>query len=63
MPTVNNYIKDSITSIKIDKDGVEKLLSKIKPHKACGPDQIPNMVLKVVYDFFIKSFEHFNFKF
>ena len=46
MPTVNKYIKDSITSIKIDKDGVEKLLSKIKPHKACGPDQIPNMVLK-----------------
>ena len=39
-------IKDEITSIKIDPSGVEKLISNIKPHKASGPDDIPNLVLK-----------------
>ena len=39
-------IKDEINTIKIDPSGVEKLLSSIKPHKASGPDDIPNLVLK-----------------
>ena len=34
------------TSIRIDPSGVEKLISNIKPHKASGPDDIPNLVLK-----------------
>ena len=45
MPPVNKTVKTSLTDIKIDTVGVEKLLSKIKPHKACGPDELPNMVL------------------
>ena len=46
MPEVNKTVKDSITSLKINSKGIEKLLSEIQPHKACGPDEIPNIVLK-----------------
>ena len=46
MPDVKKVIKDSITSLKVNPKGVEKLLSDIKPHKACGPDEIPNIILK-----------------
>ena len=45
-PPVNKRIEASTSSIKIEAAGVEKLLSEIKPHKACGPDEIPNLVLK-----------------
>ena len=45
MPPVNKTVNTSLTDIKVDTVGVEKLLLKIKPHKACGPDELPNMVL------------------
>ena len=32
--------------LKVTSKGVENLLSDIKSHKACGPDEIPNIVLK-----------------
>ena len=35
-----------ISDIKINTAGVCKLLKAINPHKACGPDQIPNVILK-----------------
>ena len=42
----NSTLCSPLEHIKIDSKGVEKLLNNIKPHKACGPDQIPNIVLK-----------------
>ena len=35
-----------ITQIKITTPGVAKLLHELNPHKAMGPDGIPNTVLK-----------------
>ena len=46
MPPVSLYINDSLENIKVEVKGVENLLSKIQPHKAQGPDRIPNFVLK-----------------
>ena len=46
LPPVKLKINDSLTSIKIETKGVEKLLSSIQSHKAFGPDEIPNIVLK-----------------
>ena len=46
LPPVSLQIKDSLSNIKIETKGVEKLLSDIKPSKASGPDQILNLVLK-----------------
>ena len=34
--------------IEITLDGVVSLLQKLKPFKVCGPDQIPNHILKEV---------------
>ena len=36
----------SMSNIIFSTDGIEKLLSKLKPRKACGPDLIPIRVLK-----------------
>ena len=38
--------KSRIGDLSISSNGVEKLLAEIKPHKASGPDRIPNRVLK-----------------
>ena len=46
MPRVSLRVRGSISDIKVDDKGVENLLKKIQPHKAPGPDDIPNMVLK-----------------
>ena len=46
MPPVTLNCKESLTEITIDVAGVQKLLSEIKPHKANGPDDIPNLVLQ-----------------
>ena len=46
LPPVKLEINDSLTSIKIETKGVEKLISSIQSHKAFGPDEIPNIVLK-----------------
>ena len=46
MPDVKNIVKDSITSLKVDSKGTEKLLSDIKPHKACGPTKYQTSSLR-----------------
>ena len=38
--------KEKMPEIKISSDGILKLLHVIKPHKASGPDRIPNRLLK-----------------
>ena len=35
-----------ISQLKITEPGVEKLLGKLNPRKASGPDNIPNLILK-----------------
>ena len=35
-----------ISEIKVDRQGIIKLLKNLNPRKACGPDSIPNMFLK-----------------
>lgn len=42
----SNYT--NIPQIEITLDGVVKLLQEPKPYKTCGPDQIPNRLLKEV---------------
>ena len=42
--------KKKMPNIKVTEAGVRKLLLKIKPHKAAGPDRIPNRVLKELAD-------------
>ena len=42
--------KKKMPNIKVTEAGVRKLLLKIKPHKAAGPDRIPNGVLKELAD-------------
>ena len=37
--------KTKIQDIVITADGIEKLLADLKPHKASGPDRLPNRVL------------------
>ena len=44
--TEGNY--PDMPEIEITLDGVVSLLQKLKPFKACGPDQIPNRILKEV---------------
>jgi hypothetical protein len=38
----------SMFNIKINKNGLLKLLLNIKEHKATGPDDIPGKLLKIV---------------
>ena len=35
-----------ITPIKVQSFGVKKLLLQLKPHKASGPDHLPNRIFK-----------------
>ena len=46
MPPVKLRVEESLRSIKVDSNGVEKLLRQIQQHKASGPDNLPNLVLK-----------------
>ena len=46
MPPVSLFIHEPLEQIQVETKGVEKLLHKIQPHKAKGPDNIPNYVLK-----------------
>ena len=42
MPTLAEGNYPDMPEIEITLDGVVSLLQKLKPFKACGPDQIPN---------------------
>ena len=48
MPTLTEGNYPDMAEIEITLDGVVSLLQKLKPFKACGPDQIPNRILKEV---------------
>ena len=38
--------RSKIEDITFSPDGIEQLLASLQPHKASGPDRIPNRVLK-----------------
>ena len=40
----------SMPDIEISENGVSKLLQKLKPHKAAGPDSIRPIILKTLHD-------------
>ena len=42
----DTYINDPLVSLEVNENGVEKLLKKINPNKAQGPDNVQNRVLK-----------------
>ncbi|XP_072043590.1 uncharacterized protein [Amphiura filiformis] len=48
--TINSSVDSSchppVPSFEIKCEGVQKLLSQIKPHTACGPDNLPAYLLK-----------------
>ncbi|KAK3105990.1 hypothetical protein FSP39_010381 [Pinctada imbricata] len=46
MPKTSKTCKNPIQAIKINIEGVRKLLSKVNSSKASGPDNIPNRILK-----------------
>jgi hypothetical protein len=46
LPKTTKHIKDTIPTIIIRPEGVEKLLNQLNPSKASGPDGIPNRILK-----------------
>ena len=46
MPTLVESDYPDMPEIEITLDVVVGLLQKLKPFKACGPDQIPNCILK-----------------
>ncbi|CAG2245813.1 unnamed protein product [Mytilus edulis] len=48
LPKTNIRVKDSIHQITIRSEGVKKLLQRVNPSKASGPDNIPNRVLKQI---------------
>ena len=46
LPTISHPKYPNIENITISIEGVEKLLDNINIHKASGPDNIPNIILK-----------------
>ena len=46
IPSLGPKTSSTITPIHVEVAGVQKLLSRLKPNKACGPDKVPNRVLK-----------------
>lgn len=48
IPTIGIFPFPSISNRSISPDGVCKQLSQLNPRKACGPDEIPERVLKEV---------------
>ena len=45
IPCLDGQPYPSMPDITVTKEGVEKLLKKINPNKACGPDMIPARIL------------------
>jgi hypothetical protein len=48
LPMLTDLGYPDIPNISFTREGVEKLLSKLKPGKAAGPDELPSRVLKEV---------------
>ena len=46
LPDLGESDHPSVPSFVIEREGVRKLLAKIKPHTACGPDNLPAYLLK-----------------
>ena len=46
VPKLEGQTYPAIDALKIRDDGVQKLLTKLKPNKASGPDTIPARILK-----------------
>ena len=46
IPSFGPRTSSTITPIHVEVAGVQKLLNRLKPNKACWPDKIPNRVLK-----------------
>ena len=46
LPSMETPQYEPIHNIKLNTSGIAKLLKSINPQKACGPDAIPNAVLK-----------------
>jgi hypothetical protein len=46
LPKTRIQTKTDITPIKIEQNGLDKLLRQANPNKASGPDSIPNGILK-----------------
>eukprot|EP00745_Piridium_sociabile_P040062 TRINITY_DN76314_c0_g1_i2.p1 TRINITY_DN76314_c0_g1~~TRINITY_DN76314_c0_g1_i2.p1 ORF type:complete len:1167 (+),score=240.29 TRINITY_DN76314_c0_g1_i2:25-3525(+) len=49
-PLHDQPVQDNIQNITVVTAGVAKLLKALNPAKACGPDRIPNIVLKSCAD-------------
>ena len=50
IPCLDGQPYPSMPDIKVTKEGVEKLLKKINPSKACEPDMIPAWILRDMAD-------------
>ena len=46
IPCLDRQPYPSMPDITVTREGVEKLLKKINPSKACGPDMIPARILR-----------------
>lgn len=46
IPSLGSRTSSTITPVHVEIPGAEKLLKGLQPNKACGPDKIPNRVLK-----------------
>jgi hypothetical protein len=46
LPKLERSTTSNISSIKVNQNGVAKILRNIKSHKASGPDNIPGRLLK-----------------
>ena len=50
IPCLDGQPYPSMPDITVSKEGVVKLLKKINPSKACGPDMIPARILRDMAD-------------
>lgn len=50
LPDLGDSHHPIVPEFSVDKEGVRKLLAKIKPHTASGPDNLPAYLLKEVAD-------------
>ena len=50
LPDLGPSTTPSVSPIKVNIQGIQKLLKDIKPHKATGPDNIPGRLLKEAAD-------------